>query len=403
MKKNWMKKLSAALCAATLFASGLAVTVNAANEKIKPFEWTDYKNLVSGSELTISSEDDIVGSVQISKTIANPVGQASQIPVDNVEFTLTRVGEYAVVEDTNGNPSVMIGIHKDVLKAITGNANPEGSIAATVENGGTSGYVYLTSKVYNNLNENYLFKYGSDTENAFDLVTFDDAIDVYIDNATASMGEADKAAFSSSKSTVDGIAKFETVKFGIYLVRETDVYNAVADVNKDGTKENVYFSKKQHPYLLSVPYSVDSQGNAIPWNKDVQVNAKNDNEPITIDKLIVRDSNTLTKGDGNYETDDPSAAHLPERRGHRDGRPGRGISFSPFQGAADAAPFFCPSGPAPCFSLPPYKNFPVRANYGQRGTLEFGVPYAGKAAWSQVWNEEKDRDCPPFSAARAST
>ena len=89
MKKNWMKTLSAALCAATLFASGLAVNVHAANEKIKSFDWTDYKNLV-GTDLTINSDADIKnGSVQISKTIADPVGQASQIPVDNVEFTLT--------------------------------------------------------------------------------------------------------------------------------------------------------------------------------------------------------------------------------------------------------------------------------------------------------------------------
>ena len=291
-----MKKLSAALCAATLFASGLAVTVNAANETIKPFGWDDYKNLV-GTDLTINSETDIVGSVQISKTIADPVGEASQIPVDNVEFTLTRVGEYAVVEDANGNPSVMIGIHKDVLTAITGNANPEGSIAATAENGGTSGYVYLTSKVYNNLNENYLFKYGSDTENAFDLATFDKTIGSYIKNATAAMDEADKAAFSSSMSTENGIAKFDNVKFGIYLVRETDVYNAFAN------GDHVYFSKKQHPYLLSVPYSVDFQGNAIPWDKEIEVNAKNDNERITIDKLIVRDSNILSKNDGTNETD----------------------------------------------------------------------------------------------------
>ena len=53
MKKNWMKKLGAALCAATLFASGFAINANAENlPKITPFSTTDYETLSGLDEKT---------------------------------------------------------------------------------------------------------------------------------------------------------------------------------------------------------------------------------------------------------------------------------------------------------------------------------------------------------------
>ncbi len=295
MKKNWMKKLCAALCAATLFASGLAVTVNAAGEKIEPFGWEDYKNLVAPEDLGIASAKDLYGEVEITKKIADPKqtgfdpNDKTEIPVNGVQFTMTKVGDYAVVEDANGNPSVMIGIHEDVLKAIGY------SVPATAVKDTTTGYVYLTSDVYNNLNKDYLFVDDSKNQK-FNISAFDTAIEQYqtdkiVTPITGKTGD-------DETDPEDGVAKFHSVPFGIYVVRETNVYYAVADVNGDGAKESVYFSKKQHPYLISVPASVNDK-----WTKNIDVNAKNDTEPVDLDKLIVRDSNSLTGNNGTNDTD----------------------------------------------------------------------------------------------------
>ena len=304
MKKNWMKKLCAALCAATLFASGLAVTVNAANEKIKPFGLEDYQNLVK-PDMTISKAEDLVGDVNITKRIADPsqtsfAGTDSELPVNNVQFTMTKVGDYAVVEDEKGNPSVMIGIHEDVLTAI-GYKIPDAAIKGTgstpTGNGGTEGYVYLTSGVYNNLNKDYLFVDNS-KEQKFDISAFDTAIENYQKNP--SVNAITETTGQDETNAEDGIAKFHSVPFGIYVVRETNVYDAVTveTVNEEKKEERVYFSKKQHPYLISIPASVDNK-----WTDTIDVNAKNDTEPVDLDKLIVRNSNYLSGDAGTNETD----------------------------------------------------------------------------------------------------
>lgn len=297
MKKNWLRKISAALCAATLFTSGFAMTANAAGETIAPFKWEDYKNLVS-PDLSIEDADDLYGEVEITKKIANPsqddFTQDDTIPVNGVEFTMTKVGDYAVVEDANGNPSVMIGIHEDVLTAI-GYTDPQGSTPIKDK----TGYVYLTSDVYNSLNENYLFVDDKDNLQ-FNISDFDDKIDDFEEEKKVTP-IVEKTGEDETKSE-DGVAKFHSVPFGIYVVRETNVYNAVADVNGDNTKENVYFSKKQHPYLISVPASVEVNGTK-KWTDNIEVNAKNDTEPVDLDKLIVRNSNNLSKEPGTNETD----------------------------------------------------------------------------------------------------
>ncbi len=296
MKKNWLRKFSAAICAATLFTSGFAMTANAEGETIDPFDWKDYKNLVS-PDLQIEGDKDLHGEVEITKKIADPAqtsfnGATTEVPVNGVQFTMTKVGDYAVVEDGNGNPSVMIGIHEDVLEAI-GYPVPERPIKDT------KGYVYLTSDVYNSLNKDYLFVDDSDKQK-FNISEFDTAIEKYqTDKKVKPINE--KTGVDETESE-DGVAKFHSVPFGIYVVRETNVYNAVADVNEDGTKENVYFSKKQHPYLISVPASVESN-NTKTWTDNINVNAKNDTEPVDLDKLIVRGSNSLTGNDGTNDTD----------------------------------------------------------------------------------------------------
>lgn len=134
----------------------------------------------------------------------------------------------------------------------------------------------------------------------FNISAFDEAIDKFEKekNVTPIVEKTGEDEIEAE----DGVAKFHSVPFGIYVVRETSVYNAVADVNGDNTKENVYFSKKQHPYLISVPASVEAS-NTKTWTNNIEVNAKNDTEPVDLDKLIVRDSNSLTENNGTNDTD----------------------------------------------------------------------------------------------------
>ena len=84
-----------------------------------------------------------------------------------------------------------------------------------------------------------------------------------------------------------GIASFTNLPFGIYLVAEDSV--TTAQVQKNGKWENILFSKKQYPYIVSLPFSEDGT-----WTTTVNAKAKNEESPVDVDKMIERDSNTLT-------------------------------------------------------------------------------------------------------------
>lgn len=86
-----------------------------------------------------------------------------------------------------------------------------------------------------------------------------------------------------------GIASFTNLPFGIYLVAENSVTTAQIDKNNDGNWENVLFSKKQYPYIVSLPFSENNK-----WTTTVNAKAKNEESPVDVDKMIERNSNTLT-------------------------------------------------------------------------------------------------------------
>ena len=127
MKKNWMKKLSAALFAATLFASGFATKAFAAEGyTVTPFTYSDFDDL-TGEDFTIG--EDTQGTITVNKFITehqaqtggNPTDVDPYIPVSGVNFTLVKVGQYAtVVKNADGTASTMIGLDEDFLKVVYG-------------------------------------------------------------------------------------------------------------------------------------------------------------------------------------------------------------------------------------------------------------------------------------------
>ena len=274
MKKNWLKKLSAALFAATLFTSGLAVTANAANETITKFDETDFQELTG---LTTKS-----GSLTVQKYMALPSPTTSisddDKPVNGVEITIKRVGEYATVVDENGTASVLMGISKTLLDTVGMTKN----YANAPQN---DDYVYLTSAQYDEVNE---------ALQTIDVSKFDD--NTYYETAVTKKKTGENAAEGTAVFTIND------EYYGIYLVRETSVEHAVADVNDDNTiadNEYVAFKKKQYPYLVSVPAwtKVTENGNEVEkWTADIEANAKNDEVEVDIEKFIERENDASTFG-----------------------------------------------------------------------------------------------------------
>lgn len=286
MKKNWLKKLSAALCAATLFASGFAVTVNAEGETITKFDVTDFQELTG---LTDQS-----GTLTVKKYMAVPA-PTTQItnndkPVNGVEITIKRVGEYATVVDSNGTASVMMGIHKTLFGLLDKTFTDQYINAPKDDD-----YVYLTSAEYEKVNQQL---------QTIDVSKFaNDDVKNYFNNSTV-------VQKTGNGENADGTVNFEIQNddYGIYLVRETSVAHAVADINDDGTigegqagygYEYVAFKKKQYPYLVSIPASIKVEENdqeVDRWTVDVEANAKNDEVEVDIDKSIERDNDASTFG-----------------------------------------------------------------------------------------------------------
>ena len=103
----------------------------------------------------------------------------------------------------------------------------------------------------------------------------------------------------------NGIGTINKLPFGIYLVQETGVSNAVTVETVDGktVEEKVYFSEKQYPYVVSVP-AWTKKDNDENWYVDIDARAKNATETVNIDKSIQRDANTVNKADeGKHKND----------------------------------------------------------------------------------------------------
>ena len=258
MRKKWFKKLGAAFCAAVLSISCLNLTAFAAGETITSFETEDYK--------AMTGLPNNNGTLRITKKLSDVDGTSfgtGDKEINGVEFSIAKVGEYATVVDANGKTSVMIGINQTLatnVLTLTGNELKKG------------GYIYLTADQYNAINS------GLQGKSVKELKRYLDGS--VLPKETGADGE-------------DGVAKFENLDFGIYLVLETNVANATVDGNP------IAFSQKQYPYIVSVPIYIDGEG----WNAIVDARAKNESDTVDITKKIVRNSSTLTKNVGAYDTD----------------------------------------------------------------------------------------------------
>lgn len=260
MRKKWFKKLGAAFCAAAIAISGMSLTAFAVGEKIEVFGDAEYQNLagLTGGETT--------GTINVEKKIS-PVDASkvsewnTQLPVKGAEMAVIKVGQYATVTETNGTVKTMIGIDKDLVEAVLSSETSKMIL--------DSGYYYMPYDLYDDF-QNAMKTAGNNLNN-------DDAVKSLIATAT-------------KKNTEDnGVASFTNCPFGIYLVAENSVTTAQIDKDKDGTWENVLFSKKQYPYIVSLPFSENGR-----WTTTVNAKAKNEESPVDVDKMIERDSNTLT-------------------------------------------------------------------------------------------------------------
>lgn len=253
MRKKWFKKLGAAFCAAVLSISCLNLTAFAEGETITKFDTTDYQ--------TMSGLNASTGSIEIEKKTSDVDAtqfESGAKPIEGVNFSVKKIGEYATVVGANGKTSVMIGIDKTLASGLLDTS------AAPSDNN----YVYLTSEQAEQINTKLKDK-----------------------SATEYLSYMDTSR--NDPTGTDGKVKYENLDFGIYLVLETDVTNATVEGNP------ISFSKKQYPYIVSVPLN-NGDGT---WTADIQARAKNDDAPVTSDKKIVRDSHALSQLDGAYEND----------------------------------------------------------------------------------------------------
>lgn len=263
MRKKWFKKLGAAFCAAVLSISCLNLTAFAAGETITKFSTADYQ--------AMTGLQDNDGTLRITKKLSDVEGTdfgAADKAINGVEFSIVKIGEYATVVDTNGTTSVMIGIDRTLaataLSSLSGNEPNDSS------------YVYLTADQYNAINKGLQNKSVQ-------------VLKRYLGNS-AHIKETGSEDSTGQKE--DGVAEFTNLDFGIYLVLETNVANATVD------GKPIAFSQKQYPYIVSVPINVNGS-----WSATVDARAKNESDTVDITKKIVRNSSTLTKNVGAYDTD----------------------------------------------------------------------------------------------------
>lgn len=272
MRKKWFKKLGAAFCAAAIAISGMSLTAFAEGEKIEVFTDAEYQNLAG------LQSDVTTGTINVEKRISTVNDAAgtdwtNKLPVKGAKMAVVKVGQYATVTETNGTVKTMIGIKEDLVTEVL-----KDKIDEMIQDD-TNGYYYMPYDLYDDFQD--AMKTAGNNLNNNDVVK--DLID------------------KVKKVSTDerGIASFTDLSFGIYLVAEDSVTTAQIDKDKDGTWENVLFSKKQYPYIVSLPFSENGT-----WTTTVNAKAKNEESPVDVDKMIERDSNTLTGNrDHQFETD----------------------------------------------------------------------------------------------------
>ena len=178
-------------------------------------------------------------------------------------MAVVKVGQYATVTETNGTVKTMIGIKKDLVEEVLQSQTTNMILDNQQQ------YYYMPYDLYDDFHE-AMKKKGNKLNNN---VVVKNLIDM------------------AAKVNTDGrgIASFTNLPFGIYLVAENSVTTAQIDKNNDGNWENVLFSKKQYPYIVSLPFSENNK-----WTTTVNAKAKNEESPVDVDKMIERNSNTLT-------------------------------------------------------------------------------------------------------------
>ena len=262
MRKKWLKKLGAAFCAAAIAISGMSLTAFAAGEKIEEFTDAEYQNLAG------LTNGETTGTINVEKKIS-PVDASkvnewkTQLPVKGAQMAVVKVGQYATVTETDGTVKTMIGIEEDLVTVVL----PD-KIGEMIHDD-TSGYYYMPYDLYDDF-QDAMKKAGNNLNN-----------NVFVKNL---IDGATKVNTDGS-----GIASFTNLSFGIYLVAENSVTTAQIDENKDGNWENVLFSKKQYPYIVSLPFSENNR-----WTTTVNAKAKNEESTVDVEKMIERNSNTLT-------------------------------------------------------------------------------------------------------------
>lgn len=267
MRKKWFKKLGAAFCAAAIAISGMSLTAFAAGEKIEVFKDAEYQNLAG------LPSDKTTGIINVAKKIS-PVDDSgvdawdSQLPVKGAEMAVVKVGQYATVTETNGTVKTMIGIKKDLVEEVLQSQTTNMILDNQQE------YYYMPYDLYDDFHE-AMKKEGNKLNN-------NDVVKGLIDKA------------EKENTDESGIASFTDLSFGIYLVAENSV--TTAQVQKNGDWENILFSKKQYPYIVSLPFSENNK-----WTTTVNAKAKNEESPVDVDKKIERNSNTLT-GERNHQS-----------------------------------------------------------------------------------------------------
>lgn len=260
MRKKWFKKLGAAFCAAAIAISGMSLTAFAAGEEIEVFTDAEYQNLAG------LQSDVTTGTINVEKRISTVNDAAgtdwtNKLPVKGAKMAVVKVGQYATVTETNGTVKTMIGIKEDLVTAVLRDKIDE------MIHDDINGYYYMPYDLYDDFHE-AMKKEGNKLNNNV-------VVENLIDGAT------------KVNTNGSGIASFTDLSFGIYLVAEDSV--TTAQVQKNGKWENILFSKKQYPYIVSLPFSEDGT-----WTTTVNAKAKNEESPVDVDKMIERDSNTLT-------------------------------------------------------------------------------------------------------------
>lgn len=184
------------------------------------------------------------------------------VPVQGVEFKTKKIGDLYQIK-TGTTHQMVYGIQQDIASKV----------------GITSGdYTFSDSD-----QKIIAFKDAKQINEAFQL------------NKNRQIVQDLLASENGKITNIKGNAKFSDVKYGLYVVVETNVKNAKIN------GEPVSITWQTRPYVVSLPSYIANEKN---WNEDVVVNTKNSIDDATLEKKIVTNyhsGNILTT---NLETAD---------------------------------------------------------------------------------------------------